>query len=276
MDVRIIADKQEMGARAAAHGAALIRKALAERRAANVVLATGTSQFEMLARLVTEPDIDWHHVTAFHLDEYVGLPISHPASFRRYLWERFHSKLPTPLRAFHFLNGDVDSDAECRRVGELIRNHPIDVAFIGIGENGHLAFNDPPADFSAAEPFKIVQLDMLCRQQQYSEGWFESLDSVPRYALTMTIPQLLKGSSIVCTVPDKRKAVAVCNALEGDISPQCPASILQTHNDVTFFLDSPAASLLKDGWRLNEPNARLRPTEPFPLGRAARSDTFVT
>jgi glucosamine-6-phosphate deaminase len=170
--------------------------------------------------------------------------------------------LPTPLRAFHFLNGDVDSDAECRRVGELIRNHPIDVAFIGIGENGHLAFNDPPADFNASEPFQVVELDDLCRMQQYKEGWFSSLESVPRQALTMTIPQILKSASIVCTVPDERKALAVRHALEGEVSPQWPASILQTHKDVTVFLDPSAASLLENGWRFDGPDTTLRPSQP--------------
>jgi glucosamine-6-phosphate deaminase len=262
MDVRIVADKHEMGARAAAHGAALIRKALAERRTANVALATGTSQFEMLARLVMEPDIDWYRVTAFHLDEYVGLPISHPASFRRYLWERFYKLLPTPVRAFHFLNGEVDGEAECRRMGELILNHPLDVAFVGIGENGHLAFNDPPADFKADEPFQVVDLDDLCRMQQYKEGWFPNLECVPQQALTMTIPQILKSASIVCTVPDERKALAVRHALEGEISPQWPASILQSHKDVTVFLDPSAASLLKNGWRFVGPDTALRSSQP--------------
>src|SRR5438105_7864217 len=156
MKVVVSATKVELGRRAATDGANLLRETLAERGAANIIVATGASQFEMLAELVKADGIAWNKVTAFHLDEYVNMPITHAASFRKYLWERFVSKLPLPLRAFHYLDGENDPQAECRRVGDIIRKHSIDVAFVGIGENGHLAFNDPPADFDTDEPYLVV------------------------------------------------------------------------------------------------------------------------
>jgi len=244
MDVKIMPDKAQMGKAAAAAGAEHIRRAIAERGAANIIVATGASQFEMLSQLVAEPGINWHCVTGFHLDEYVGLPIEHPASFRGYLWQRFVSRLPLPLRAFHFLNGEGDPQAECRRVGEIIRRHPIDVAFVGIGENGHLAFNDPPADFETEQPYLVVQLDDACRRQQLGEGWFPTFDDVPKQAISMSVRQIMKSRAIICTVPDERKAEAVRNAVEGDVTPKVPASILQRHERCTLYLDRPAASLL--------------------------------
>jgi len=245
MDIQIMADKQQLGKAAAAAGAALVRLALAERGEANIIVATGASQFEMLAALVQEPDIPWHRVTGFHLDEYVGLPMTHPASFRLYLWERFVSRLPLPLRAFHFLDGEGNPQEECRRVSEIIRRHPIDVAFVGIGENGHLAFNDPPADFATDEPYIVVQLDDACRRQQLGEGWFPTLDEVPRKAISMSVRQIMKSRAIICTVPDRRKAEAVRAAVEGEVTPAVPASILQRHACCKLFLDQPAASLLR-------------------------------
>jgi glucosamine-6-phosphate deaminase len=245
MDIKIMPDKAQMGKAAAAAGAERIRRALADRGEANIIVATGASQFEMLGSLVEEPNINWNRVTGFHLDEYVGLAIDHPASFRGYLWQRFVSKLPLPLRAFHFLNGEGDAKAECRRVAEIIRRHPIDVAFVGIGENGHLAFNDPPADFETAEPYLVVQLDDACRRQQLGEGWFPTFDNVPKQALSMSVRQIMKSQAIICTVPDERKAEAVRNSVEGPVSPQVPASILQKHEQCGLYLDKPAASLLK-------------------------------
>jgi glucosamine-6-phosphate deaminase len=244
MDIVIMADKRELGKAAAAAGAERIRAALRERGTANIIVATGASQFEMLEQLVREPDIAWPHVTAFHLDEYVGLPIAHPASFRRYLRERFVSRLPLPLAAFHYLDGEGDALAECRRVGALLRPHPIDVAFVGIGENGHLAFNDPPADFETDEPYLVVELDDACRRQQLGEGWFPTFDDVPRQAISMSVRQIMSSRAIVCTVPDERKAEAVRNAVEGEVTPHVPASILQRHECATLFLDGPAASRL--------------------------------
>ncbi len=238
-------DKASMGKAAAAAGAELIRRALADRGAANIIVATGASQFEMLSALVQEPNLNWNSVTGFHLDEYVGLKFSHPASFRGYLWQRFVSRLPLPLRAFHFLDGEGDPRAECNRVGEVIRRHPIDVAFVGIGENGHLAFNDPPADFETEQPYLVVQLDDACRRQQLGEGWFLTFDDVPKQAISMSVRQIMSSRAIICTVPDERKAEAVRNAVEGEVSPQVPASILQRHKRVTLYLDRLAASFLR-------------------------------
>lgn len=245
MEVRVFNNKQEMGIQAASAGANMIRQALAERETANIILATGASQFEMIASLVAEPDINWSRVTVFHLDEYVGLPITHPASFRKYLIDRFVDQLPSPLRAFHELNGEGDPLAECRRVGKIFCDHPIDVAFVGIGENGHLAFNDPPADFDIDEPYIVVELDERCRHQQFGEGWFESLEQVPKQALSMSVRQILKSRAIICTVPDERKAVAVRDSLEGKVTPLVPASILQRHPQVGVYLDRAAATLLR-------------------------------
>ena len=245
MDIKIMPDKAQMGKAAAAAGAEHIRRAIAERGDANIIVATGASQFEMLGELVQQPNINWNRVTGFHLDEYVGLAIDHPASFRGYLWQRFVSKLPLPLRAFHFLNGEGDPQAECRRVAEIIRQHPIDVAFVGIGENGHLAFNDPPADFETEEPYLVVQLDDACRRQQLGEGWFPTFDDVPKQAISMSVRQIMKSRAIICTVPDERKAEAVRNSVEGQVTPQVPASILQRHERCTLYLDKPAASLLR-------------------------------
>jgi glucosamine-6-phosphate deaminase len=244
MNIQIMPDKLQMGKAAAAAGAKLIRQALADRGSANIIVATGASQFEMLAALIAEPDINWNRVTGFHLDEYVGLAINHHASFRGYLWQRFVSRLPLPLRAFHFLDGEGDAAAECRRVGEIIRRHPIDVAFVGIGENGHLAFNDPPADFDTEDPYLVVQLDEACRHQQLGEGWFPTFDDVPKQAISMSVRQIMKSGAIICTVPDTRKAEAVRNTVEGEVTPNVPASILQRHKQCTLFLDQPAAALL--------------------------------
>ena len=181
-------------------------------------------------------------MTGFHLDEYVGLAISHPASFRGYLWQRFVSQLPLPLRAFHFLDGEGDPQKECSRVADIIRRHPIDVAFVGIGENGHLAFNDPPADFETEQPYFVVQLDDACRRQQLGEGWFPTFDDVPKQAISMSVRQIMKSRAIICTVPDERKAEAVQNSVEGEVTPKVPASILQRHEQCTLYLDKPAAS----------------------------------
>jgi len=243
MDIRVFETKEAMGQAAAGDGAEAIRDALAQRGRANIILATGASQFEMLAALAAA-DVDWPRVTMFHLDEYVAMPITHPASFRKYLRERFVDRLAKPPAAFHYINGEGDCEAECRRLAKLIVTHPIDVAFIGIGENGHLAFNDPPADFEAREPYFIVELDEACRRQQLGEGWFGSLDEVPRRAISMSIPQIMKSRKIVCTVPDERKAHAVQRAVEGPVTPDVPASALQKHPDATLYLDKPAASML--------------------------------
>ena len=237
-------NKRLAGVAAAAAGAALIRKAIKRKGRANIIVATGASQFEMLENLVKAQGIDWTRVTAFHLDEYVGIPITHAASFRKYLWERFVSRLPLPLAGFHYLNGEGDAKAECRRVGAIIEKHPIDVCFAGIGENGHLAFNDPPADFKTSAPYLVVQLDELCRRQQMGEGWFKTLAQVPKRAISMSVRQIMKSKAIICTVPDKRKARAVKECLGGKVTPLHPASILQKHREALCFLDRSSASLL--------------------------------
>jgi len=240
-----IADtKQEMGKRGAEQGAGIIRKAIESRGSANIIVATGASQFEMLEALARQPNVRWDKVTGFHLDEYVGMDITHGASFRKYLWERFISKLPLPLAAFHYVNAEKDAAAECRRLGELIKKHPIDVAFIGIGENAHVAFNDPPADFDTEEPYIVVNLDQACRKQQLGEGWFPTLNDVPKQAISMSVKQIMKSKAIVCTVPDQRKAQAVKDSVKGPVSNKAPASILQNHADTTLYLDKPSASLL--------------------------------
>jgi glucosamine-6-phosphate deaminase len=243
MKLEIADDKQELGARAASAGAERIRAALDARGEAFIILATGASQFEMLDALTRERGIDWPRVTAFHLDEYVGLSVDHPASFRRYLKERFVDRVPMPLRAFHYIQGDQDPQTERERLGRSIG--AIDVAFVGIGENGHLAFNDPPADFDTEEPYLVVELDEACRRQQLGEGWFDSLDQVPRRAISMSIRQIMRSRTIICTVPDQRKARAVRDALQGPVTPEVPASILKRHPDCRVFLDRPAASLLE-------------------------------
>ena len=244
MQVKIFDTKQELGAAAAGDAAAIINQAIRERGVAYVIAATGASQFEFLDSLAREP-VDWTKVTFFHLDEYVGLPESHPASFRRYLKERIVSRVHP--RAFHFIDGEADDvQDECRRVGELITQQTVDVAFAGIGENGHLAFNDPPADFEIDEPYLVVNLDDTCRQQQVGEGWFKSIAEVPAQAISMSIKQILKSREILCIVPDKRKAEAVKAAVELNVSPMHPASILRKHDRVTLYLDRASSSRLSD------------------------------
>lgn len=246
MKIVIKKDRPHLGAASSKHGAEILRKTLAERGEASIIVATGSSQFETLEGLAKEKDIRWDRVTVFHLDEYVGLPITHPASFRLYLWERFTRQLPLPLKMFHYVNADAaDPKAECRRLGDIIKKHPIDVAFIGIGENGHVAFNDPPADFETSEAYLVVNLDEACRKQQLGEGWFPTLADVPSKAITMSVKQILASRAIVCTVPDQRKAQAVRNSAEGPVTPNVPASALQKHGNCTLFLDEAAASLLR-------------------------------
>jgi len=245
VQVEVAPEAAQAGSRAARHGARLIREAIEARGRAVVILATGASQFDMLAVLVAEPGVAWEKVTVFHLDEYLGLPLTHPASFRRFLWERFHSKLPVPVRAFSYLDGEAaDPLEEGRRVGQQLAVERVDVAFIGIGENAHLAFNDPPADFETEEPYLVVGLDEACRRQQLGEGWFPSLEDVPTRALSMSVRQILKSRTLVVTVPDARKAAAVRDALQGPITPQVPASILRTHPACFLFLDPDSASQL--------------------------------
>lgn len=244
MRVEVFDSKREMGGAAARDAAEAIRGAIAARGEARVVAATGASQFEFLDALAREEGLAWGKVTFFHLDEYTGLPESHPASFRRYLRERLASRVRPG--AFHFINGEApDPHEECRRLGELISQGEVDVAFVGIGENGHLAFNDPPADFETEEPYIVVKLDEACRRQQVGEGWFKGLEEVPRRAISMSIRQILKARRVICAVPDRRKAAAVRDCLELEVSPLRPASALQRHEGATIYLDRESASLLK-------------------------------
>ena len=243
MQVVVHEKKADMARCAASDGAKLIRAAITARGECNIIVATGASQFEMLEALVKEPNIDWGKVTGFHLDEYVGLPITHPASFRLYLRERFVKKLPTPIKAFHYVDGEHAEQA-VKELNKTIVNYPIDVAFIGIGENSHIAFNDPPANFDTEDPYIIVNLDEACRKQQMGEGWFKTINDVPPKAISMSVRQIMKSRAIICTVPDERKAEAVKNSIEGKVTPNVPASILQGHAQATIYLDAPAASKL--------------------------------
>ncbi len=244
IEVHRYATKMENAAAAAAAGARAIQQAIEQRGRANIVVATGASQFEMLDSLVARHDVDWSKVTGFHLDEYIDMPETHPASFRKYLKERFTGKLPT-LGAFHFIKGDTgDVTAEIARVNALLDAHPIDLTFAGIGENGHLAFNDPPADFTTTDAYKIVDLDEACRRQQFGEGWFKTFDAVPDVAISMTVHRIMSSRAIILTVPDERKASAVQRVLEGPVTNMCPASILQTHPACQLFIDDAAASKL--------------------------------
>lgn len=243
MVVTVAKDTAAMALAAAARAAETLRDALAAHGEARIIVATGASQFEFLCALTAAPGIDWTRVTGFHLDEYVGLSATHPASFRHYLRQRFVAALPAPLKAFHEIDGEAaDLAAECARLQALIDAAPVDVACVGIGENGHLAFNDPPADFDAVTAYLVVELDEACRRQQVGEGWFAALEDVPQQALTLSIPWIMKSRRIVCTVPDARKAAAVKGAVDGPVSNLCPASVLQRHPDCALFLDPAAAA----------------------------------
>jgi glucosamine-6-phosphate deaminase len=241
MEIIISENKEELGRKAAIKGVALIKKAIQEKGAANIIVATGASQFEMLTELVKQ-DVEWRKVIGFHLDEYIGIDENHPASFRKYLKERFISLVP--LKEFHFVNGN-GAEKECKRLGEIISRHPIDVAFVGIGENAHLAFNDPPADFETEEPYIVVNLDENCRKQQLGEGWFPTFNDVPKQAISMSIRQIMKSEHIICSVPDERKALAVKNTLKENISPLVPSSILQLHKTTWLFLDRESTGLIE-------------------------------
>jgi glucosamine-6-phosphate deaminase len=221
----------------------LIRNAIEVKGSANIILATGISQFETLQQMISVKEIDWSKVQMFHLDEYIGLAADAPASFRNYLNQRFVSQVPA-LKAAYLIDGETDPQQECERLGNLIRENPIDVALIGIGENGHLAFNDPPADFDTEEPYIIVELDEACRKQQVGEGWFASTDDVPKSAISMSVRQILRSAQIICSVPGMRKAVALRNCFNGTVSNLFPASILQQHPNCHCYLDKLSASLL--------------------------------
>ena len=236
-------DKNDMGRIAADDAAAKICAAIAANGEARVIFASAASQFEFIEALLTHKEIDWSKVCGFHLDEYVGLSADHPASFRKFLKERLLAKLPCQVKSFTFVGGDApDTAAECARLEAAIREKPVDLACIGIGENGHIAFNDPPADFETKAAYAVVALDEVCRRQQVGEGWYPDLDHVPTHAFSMTVPQILATKSIVVIVPDDRKAEAVRRTIKDDISPMVPATALRNHPDCTLYLDPPAAS----------------------------------
>jgi glucosamine-6-phosphate deaminase len=242
--VRVFEDKAALGRAAAEQAASGIRRAIEKNGCARIVVATGVSQLSFLDGLTAAGGIDWQNVEMFHLDEYVGLSIIHPASFRKYLLERLIHKVG--LTQYHLLDGEGEPKEVAKTVGELVQAAPVDVAFAGIGENGHLAFNDPPADFLTEEPYLVVQLDEACRRQQVGEGWFANISEVPRKAISMSVRQILKAKEIISVVPDARKAQAVKRCLEGSVSPEAPASILRTHPGATLYLDRESASLLSD------------------------------
>ena len=242
MIIKVFKDKLSLANAAAERAARHIRDAISTNGSARIIAATGASQLEFLDALTAAPDVDWKQVEMFHLDEYIGLPLSHPASFRNYLFKRLINKVG--IEHYHLLDGESDPASVARTVGAELAGSPVDVAFVGVGENGHLAFNDPPADFDTEEPYLIVELDEACRRQQLGEGWFKSLSEVPQRAISMSVRQILKAHEIICIVPDARKARAVATCFEGEISPNAPASILRTHSRTTIYLDNDSASLL--------------------------------
>lgn len=243
MVIKVFGDEALLAGAAADQAAAALRRAIAEHGRCRVVLATGNSQLAFLESLASVPAIDWKKVEAFHLDEYVGLPVTHRASFRKYLLERFISK--AGIEMFHGVEGDAaDLALAIWDLGNQLSSAPIDLAFVGIGENGHIAFNDPPADFETDDPYIVVELDEACRQQQVGEGWFANISEVPTHAVSMSPRQILKAKEIISVVPDLRKAQAVKVCVEGDIRPTAPASILRRHSNTTVFLDNQSASLL--------------------------------
>lgn len=246
MKIIIKNDPSDLGKEAGREAARLIRAAIKNNGFANIILATGTSQFETLNQL-TQEDVDWKRVTMFHLDEYIGLPESSPAGFRKYLKERFIQKI-NGLEQIHFINGENNPAEECMRLNEIICKTRIDIALLGVGENGHLGFNDPPADFETEEAFIVVNLDEKCRRQQLGEGWFERIDDVPRQAITMSVKQIMKSVQIICSVPDSRKAQAVKDCFENPVSNQFPASILQEHTHCVCFLDKLSSALLEKSY----------------------------
>jgi glucosamine-6-phosphate deaminase len=247
MKIETYIDRPAMSRAAARRAAQSLREAIRHQGGARIIAATGASQFDFLEALVKSPAIDWTRVEMFHLDEYVGLPVTHPASFRKYLLERLIEK--TGITRYHLLDAEHDAAGVADRVGQEVTRAAIDVAFVGIGENGHLAFNDPPADFDTERPYLIVTLDDACRRQQVGEGWFASLAEVPLQAVSMSVRQILKSRAIICVAPDMRKAAAVRACFDGDVSPMAPASILQTHANAVVYLDRDSAALLAPATR---------------------------
>ena len=239
--ITIAETAQELGLRAAAKIADLLNQAIEARGEARIILSTGASQFETMEAL-TQQAVDWSKVEMFHLDEYVGLPETHPASFRKYLKERFVSKIN--LKAVHYVDGEGDIKGKIAKLSALVKEKPVDVGVIGIGENGHIAFNDPPANFDTTDPYMVVELDDRCKQQQVGEGWFATLNDVPKTAITMSPKQIIACKHIVSAVPYAVKAEAVYNTITSKVNPMVPATLLKTHPDWNLFLDQESAAKL--------------------------------
>ncbi|MGH9028891.1 MAG: glucosamine-6-phosphate deaminase [Acidimicrobiales bacterium] len=237
-------DVEALASSAAAQASELITGAVTARGVANVMFATGNSQLAFVETLVGRtPDVPWADVEIFHMDEYVGVGADHPAGFQRWIRERISEKVRP--RAAHYIDGAVDPERQCAAYSELLRDHRIDLCCLGIGENGHLAFNDPPvADFDDPEDVKVVELDGACRQQQVNEGHFPDMGSVPARAITVTVPALLRARAVLAMVPEDRKAAPVRAALEGPLTTDCPASVLRTRENAVLHLDRGSASLL--------------------------------
>ena len=242
MIIKVFSEKLTSGRAAAAQAAETIQRAIGNSGKARMVAASAASQFEFLDALTSTQGLDWHRVELFHLDEFIGLPMTHPASFCRFLQEHLISK--TEITNTHLLNGEEIPAEVIARASKAISEAPIDVAFVGISENGHLAFNDPPADFETEEPYIIVNLDEACRRQQVGEGWFKDLDTVPRQAISMSVRQVLKAREIIAVVPDTRKAEAIKACFGGKITSMAPSSILRTHPNATIYLVKDSAALL--------------------------------
>ena len=237
--------------RAAALAADAIRRAVESRGVAHAMFATGNSQLRFVEALVSDPDVPWHDVVVFHMDEYVGVGPDHPAGFQRWIRERI--VVPTRPREAHYLDGLAEPARECGRYAALLGSHPLDLCCLGIGENGHLAFNDPPvADFEDPLDVKVVELDGACRAQQVHEGHFPSLDAVPPQAMTVTVPALLRAGLVLAVVPEARKAEPVRRALEGPVSTACPASALRRQANAVLLLDDESSALLD--WGAAEPS----------------------
>lgn len=242
MRLRVLEGRNALGSAAAAQAAVAIERAIRQKGKARIIGASAASQSEFLEALTSTPGIDWKAVELFHLDEYIGLPRTHAASFCKFLQDRLISK--TGIVTYHFLDGEKDPSEVIRRTNEAIRIAPIDVAFVGIGENGHLAFNDPPADFEIDEPYIVVTLDQACRRQQVGEGWFAKIEEVPKQAISMSVKQVLKSKEILAVVPGPKKAQAIKACFDGPVSPMAPSSILRTHPNATIYLDRESAALL--------------------------------
>lgn len=241
MEIKVLSSPEQLGQKAAKQAADILNESIQSKGRARLILSTGQSQFEFFESFIQQK-VDWSKVEMFHLDEYVGLSEQHPASFRKYLKERFVQKLP--LGQAFFVNGEGDIDKQIAKLNEAIAEAPVDVALIGIGENAHVAFNDPPANFDTTEPFILVDLDDACKQQQVGEGWFPTVDDVPKQAITMSVQQILKSKAIISCVPHGVKAEAVYKTITEDVTNDIPATILKTHDNWTLYLDEASAAKL--------------------------------